>query len=78
MKDINIVNNKFIIIRNKENYLSRFDYTLLIGDEQKLALLYGSLQTHTTKCSVNDFMCDGLFDRHLLPLIFDFIPKAFN
>lgn len=77
MKNINIVNDKFIIIRNKENYLSRFDYTLLIGDEQKLALLCGSLY-HTTKCSVNNFICDGLFDRHLLPLIFDFIPKAFN
>jgi hypothetical protein len=65
-------NNDMIIYDN--NYVAIFD-PIKDKIEQKTFLLGSLIPKDNSPCSVLDFMSSIYFDRHLLPLIFEFLPE---
>lgn len=65
MKPLHISNdNKFLLMKSKNTFIN-FDMSHIKIKEQKIAMVIAS----------QEFTSNGLFDRNLLPVIFDFLPK---
>lgn len=55
------------------NMIAKFNP--LLNKEAEKAFLLGSLVHENLPCALNNFLNNRLFDRHLLPLIFEFMPS---